>query len=748
VYPHDSGYPDSGSGLPPTGRDLVPFSGRQATLPGGEPPEGGPPPGLAASPGPWELLRALRRRWVMAILLGGGLATLAACAVWFLLSPDHTAFTRLQVKYQEPHIIRNQDGTNRNEFGTYLRTKAAQIMSRPVIWSALKQEDVKRLGLEARYEDPVAFVEENLLVDFQDTNEMMTVLMASSDPHEATTLVKAITGSFMDQIVYAENRARVHKVNELEKVYNDAVEDLKKRKDNLRKLERTLGTTDPMVLAQQRFQLNESIRDLRQQRNRIGSDYLKAQANLEAFEAQAKAVREAKLSKDVIEAALARDSEVKRLQQEIGDIELVVQDYLDRGASTRMPTLVRAQATVARLKEHIESRRDEVRAALERDFKASTEDAGALTHAQLTRRVLTLKELHDQLQGELEDLVKQANTLVTQTIPEHEARRDEITRQEEVVNEIGHRLEKERVELRSAPRITLFQDADLQPKNIKKQLLATIGAPILVLVAVCLGLAWFEYRQRRVRSAGEVARGLGIRVVGAIPAVPDLQRHVASPLDELELEGHPVLESVDAIRTLLLRDAHANATRTVLVTSAASGEGKTTLAGHLASSLARAGRRTLLIDSDLRNPVIHDLFEVPLQPGFSELLLGEVEVADVVQPTALADLSLMTAGHWDRDVLHALARGGVEAIFEKLEQEFDFIILDSHPVLHATDSLLIGQHVDAVLLSVLREISQTPRVYVAASRLSALGIRVLGAVVSGADPEEVITPSLMPALAA
>ena len=63
--------------------------------------------------------------------------------------------------------------------------------------------------------------------------------------------------------------------------------------------------------------------------------------------------------------------------------------------------------------------------------------------------------------------------------------------------------------------------------------------------------------------------------------------------------------------------------------------------------------------------------------------------------------------------MQALARDGLEGIFEKLREEFDFIIVDSHPVLAATDSLLIGQHVDAVILSVLREVSQMPRVYAA-----------------------------------
>jgi len=240
-----------------------------------------------------------------------------------------------------------------------------------------------------------------------------------------------------------------------------------------------------------------------------------------------------------------------------------------------------------------------------------------------------------------------------------------------------------------------------------------------------------------VRSAGEISRGLGIRVVGAVPRMPHLERHLVGPTGESELEGTPVMESIDAIRTRLLHEADVRSTRVVMVTSATGGEGKTTLAAALASSLARAGRKTLLLDGDLRRPTVHELFEVAQQPGFSEVLLGEIEVAEAAVESMQENLSILPAGQWDREVLLALSRDGLEGVFEKLAEEFDFIVVDSHPVLSATDALLLGRQADAVVLSVLREVSQMPRVYSAHQQLTGLGIRVLGAVVSATDPEEV-----------
>jgi capsular exopolysaccharide synthesis family protein len=250
-------------------------------------------------------------------------------------------------------------------------------------------------------------------------------------------------------------------------------------------------------------------------------------------------------------------------------------------------------------------------------------------------------------------------------------------------------------------------------------------------------VAWLEFRARRIQSTEEVVLGLGMRVVGAVPTLPPQSRfRFIGVEDAVDLTGHNLVESIDGIRTMLLRNAAMEGTRVIMVTSAVSGEGKTTLASNLALSLARAGRRTLLVDCDLRRPSAHQLFEQTLQPGFSETLLREVDLADAIRPTTTDDnLRLLPAGQWDRQVIQELAKEGMEPLFDRLKEEFDFVVIDSHPVLPATDSLLIGQYVDAVIVSLMRDVSQAPRVYAACQRLATLGIRVFGAVVNGMPSE-------------
>src|SRR5262249_58065765 len=131
----------------------------------------------------------------------------------------------------------------------------------------------------------------------------------------------------------------------------------------------------------------------------------------------------------------------------------------------------------------------------------------------------------------------------------------------------------------------------------------------------------------------------------------------------------------DTTRTMLLEGARAESAhrgaeavtpQVVMVTSAQAGEGKTSLATHLAASLAQIGHKTLLIDADLRNPTAHRIVGLDREPGFCELLRGEVELADVVRPTPIEGLWMISGGHWNNKATRALAQPHTASILQQL----------------------------------------------------------------------------------
>ena len=737
MFPHDAEFPEPTSKTPPNNPDARPVAGRIEPTPAPVPEAA--PPALASGPDFGALLRSLRRRWMAAATLGIIFASLAGVAAWYLMSPKYTAFATVRVSSDRPSIQDLPYNPNSASFNTFIRSQAALLRSRPVIHAALKRDDVKKLNLADSHPDTASFLEEELKVEMSDNNEFLTLTFSYADPVVATTVVKALSECYMDQTGYGDRNGRAEKIAELEKAYNQMLAGLTSKKQNHKRLAENLGTADKDEVKRIQEDVQNALREKRTEKSSLERELFKVRNDEANLQARANSLAAETIPDEVVQKALEADPVAKPLLTRIANLKSIVREYELIGAGNE-PTPRVAKGQISQVEPQIEERRTKLKAELQQRLTAGIAKELKSTQEQINinKQFLTkqLAELDTQMKETSEKAVK-FSTAPT----ELDTLARGIETDAKLLDELGSKLAHERIEQGAPARIAIHQEADLQKKDSKKQIMASVGAPLGVLFLVCMGVAWSDYRQRRVHSAQEIANGLGIRVVGAVPSVPNFEQHVIGASGQPDLEGQPVLESIDAIRTLLLCDSGRQESRVVLVTSAVAGEGKTTVASHLASSLARAGRKTLLIDADLRNPALHQLFEVPMQPGFSEVLLGEVEVADAVQETTLPGLVVMPAGQWDREVMQALARGGLEGVFEKLREEFDFIIIDSHPVLAATDSLLLSQRSDAVILAVLNGVSQTPRVYAAAQRLNEVGVRVLGAVVSAADPDEVIAPT-------
>jgi capsular exopolysaccharide synthesis family protein len=694
------------------------------------------PSALSSGPDLPTLLKALQRRWLRALALSLLLVPTAAAAAWLLLSAKYTAFAQLHMASVPPWLVAKNVDTpeGRSEFTTFQKTQAARVKGRLVLSTALARDDVKRLDLVRQQADPITWLEDELKVESQDGSEIVTVSLSANSPTEPVTLVQAVVKSYEEQVVNFERDRRQARVKELEGIYARADKQLRQDKEDLRQRLEQASAGDKDLLAQQQVSLLADLSDARRQHSQTRLDRGNAERRLQVHKAQEKAVKGTPPSEVDIATLVEADPTAKGHQVRLDKLRQVIKEYERSGSGSDEPTLVRAREQVGEVEKALEERRGALQADLAKRARAKAQSDYEAVLAQLKGDVEALTAQELATAGKTKELEEQVPKLAAQAKKfgaaplELEMLRAQVDREAKYSDKIWDELELLRAELGSPPRIRLLQEAALQKKDIKRQVIATAAAPVLVLILVALGVGLWEFRARRIRSAEEVAVGLGIRVVGA---VPQLRRQ----LDPNQQQG--VVESIDAIRTLLLHDDAVEAARVVMVTSAVPGEGKTTLACSLADSLARGGRKTLLIDCDLRTPAAHQMFESALQPGFSEILLGEIDAADAIQATPVPGLSVITAGQWDREVLRALAREGTQGIFEKLKEEFDFIVVDSHPVLAANDSLLLGQHVDAVLLSILRDVSRSPSVYTASQRLATLHVRVLGAVVNGAATDDV-----------
>jgi capsular exopolysaccharide synthesis family protein len=172
----------------------------------------------------------------------------------------------------------------------------------------------------------------------------------------------------------------------------------------------------------------------------------------------------------------------------------------------------------------------------------------------------------------------------------------------------------------------------------------------------------------------------------------------------------------------------------VIVTSAGEHEGKTTFASQLAASYARSGKRTLLLDGDLRHPNVHVALGLDLRSGLPELLRGEITTDEAVQPTGVEGLFAITGGSCDYTAITALSKPETAKTVALLRESFDHIVIDAGPVLAFTDVLLLGQMSDVAILATMRDRSRVPLVVAAVEKLRSVDVPVLGAVVNGVDP--------------
>lgn len=192
-------------------------------------------------------------------------------------------------------------------------------------------------------------------------------------------------------------------------------------------------------------------------------------------------------------------------------------------------------------------------------------------------------------------------------------------------------------------------------------------------------------------------------------------------------------EAYRMLRTNLLYSQSRDGLSTVLVTSAAPGEGKTTTAANLAIAFAQQGQRVLLIDCDLRRPRMHQVFNVDNTPGLNEVLTGKVSLRAAIQPTQVTNLSIVTAGSFADAPAELLSGERMRQLVGFASGAYDLVLLDTPPVLAAAESMALATLVDGVVLVVRAGQTDRQEARQAVRQLTDVGADLLGAVLNDPD---------------
>jgi tyrosine-protein kinase Etk/Wzc len=368
------------------------------------------------------------------------------------------------------------------------------------------------------------------------------------------------------------------------------------------------------------------------------------------------------------------------------------------------------------------------------------------------------------------DALRSRTATAMEALPRAESAEERLSRQVESNRALAERLKVDYRNALMAERVEAGQVEIVDLAALPYQPVARLGTLRLVLgvligVAVgSIGALMIDSRTAQIRGRPDLEVEMRLPVLSVIPPIrvvakggPRLSRLTGMLHREHQETQLPAFHSVDGdgqhrgSTTAATSSAGAEAFRllrsslkwtqrdepgkTLVVSSALSGEGKTTTSANLAVVCACEGKRVLLIDCDVRRPQLHRMFRLPRQPGIAQVLRSGLSPAAAIRDTFIEGVSFLPAGSNGSRFADLLGSDRMRSLLHELSERFDMIVLDTPPVLAVADTAALAPLVDATLLVVGAGTTNRHAVEQALQQLEGVGAHVIGAVLNDARGE-------------
>lgn len=439
------------------------------------------------------------------------------------------------------------------------------------------------------------------------------------------------------------------------------------------------------------------------------------------------------------------------------------------------PVIAGLRGDLARLEREYEQKRSTFRPAHPEMQRIANEIEGArrsLSNATAERlrgvREEARHEYEDaltrerQIEQELEQQKSRALDLNIDAV-DYLAQRTSLSSKKELLNELTQRLNETEVSSRlegaDSSNIHIIESATQPAAPYNANLQAKMKRAIPLGLVIALGAIFFlEYMDRSVKSADELEQLTGLPTLGIILSAGSkaLQegygygyglRRKKEPVQDsepetpVELLSHtqprsPITESYRAFRTSLLLSS-AERLHSILVTSSVPREGKSTTAVNLAIVLAQMGKPVVVVDADLRKPRIRSILTGSnVGRGLVDFLAHQATADEIVDRSRVPNLSFIGSGPIPPNPAELLASPRMKELLEDLSRHFEYVIIDSPPLMAVTDAIILGNQVDGVILCVHG--GRTPRELVqrASTRLRQAGGRALGTLLNNLEERQ------------
>ena len=638
-----------------------------------------------------HLLRTLRRKWwlVPACLL----FTMGLGVFYVTVTPKtYRSEEVVQVEQSETKLLNIEDLKAEDlKQDQILKTFEQNLLSGEVLGRVIDRLKLTPadLGLKPRDteylpQEMVEALNKQVSSKLERGTRLIDVSADSTDPKTAQVIATTIVSEYVQNDL-AQRSGVSGEANRFLLIQAD---ELKKRVETAEQAAQAYKDAHPGVpLDDSQSYTEEKLRDLT---NRV-NDARQARIHLQADYEQAQAIFAKFTGADQVNKLLALQSVAndpgvleaqKSLAEQQAGLAALAQRYLPRH-----PVYIQEQ-----------SKTQEFRAALDR---AVVKAAGGLGTAVATAR---------DGETQIDEILKQAERAKLETdrlaIPYVSLTR-EVDRNRTLYDSIQERLKETEITANvDANNIRIVTPASLPYKPVKPKTLLVLVGSFMVGLMMSIGIAFaFTSADQTLQSIGQAESELQLPAVGAIP-MGDRFGPPGSGFPILSKPHTPLAESFRTLRTALdLLDDEAvgqgTQRRSLLFTSAVPSEGKSFCSVNYAISVAQLGRKTLLVDADLRLPVLEAVFFAEKKTnGLSPLLEGVAPLQKCYYATEVPNLFFMPAGKRSQSPAELMANNKFPDLLKEMLAEFDRVIVDSAPVHAVSDTLLITKHLDATCLVV------------------------------------------------
>jgi capsular exopolysaccharide synthesis family protein len=690
-------------------------------------------------------LSAVKRRWIPALIIFTGTAALGLIAA-SLIKPSYQADGKLLFKNPSFKVVGTNLAPSSTEGGESgdlkslvstqnpIATQMEVMTSRPLLQRLIDRLELKNDKGKAL--KPID-LQTAVAVKILGGSDILQVSYKNRDPNKATTVVNTLMA------LYLENDVQTNSAEaEAARLFMS---------DQLPKTQRAVNEAE---VALRKFKQQNNVVDLGEEGKsavsiigNLETTINTTQAQLDEVMAQASELKQKvnlNSQESITVSAISQSPAIQGILSQQQEIERQLATESSRFADSN-PIIISLKAKQAQLATLLEQ---QIRDTVGTKVKIP---AGSLRIGDLKQNMIK-----DSLQAEIQSkgLIQKLTSLKSSraayekrvsVMPQLVQNQRQLERQLEVAQSTHQTLLKKVRELQlvknkntSTARIIANATLPDKPDNAMKTIVSGLGMLLGALFGTS-AIAYLEIKDKSLKTVQEIDKLFGYTLLGVIPAAKNKQKVRAGNqtpvLTTLEVAVRDTPQSVtsemaQSIQSNLRFLGLEKQLQTITITSSIANEGKSKVAANLAAAIAGVGQKVLLIDADMRVPYQHQFWKLPLKKGLSDILGGKSKLTQISW-TVMDNLDLLTAGSRPQNALSYLESPQMKSLLREVASLYDFVIIDTPPLLAAADTLSVGQMTDGILLVSRPGIIDADSAHTAQEKLKMAKVNMLGLIVNG-----------------